>query len=129
MHDDLFRLDDIVAGDDAIKDILLTYGPNWSGEEKGQSIAEADVDGVFFYIKEKQTSSSAFVSLSAADSAQISWVADGHIRITIPGSDTLTKAGPDRFWELKIVIDGKYKSVRTGLITVRHTATGRPATS
>lgn len=133
---DTVRMETILEmyeGEDVKIDFTLTYSDTWSDDEKaGENVAKADVQEMWFYMKENDTDTEAFMQLHAeddwSDTTEIEWLGDtdGRVRVHID-STTEGHAGKNRLYELRLKLtDGSFYTAKKGKIHIYESLIDRP---
>lgn len=119
---------EMYEGEDIGISITLTYSGTWSTViDRGNPVLEADVDTVFFFIKEKESDTTAFIELTDADSNEIEWTDDGEILCKLPGADSEGHQGKNRLYEVRLkMLDGRYFTAKKGKIHIFESLVDRP---
>lgn len=115
----------ITAGSGEFAEIVLQYGPNWSGEEDdGDPVLRADTQKVLFIVKQKENDQEYVMQLSDDAEDQIFWedVNTGQTSVFVGAHATNKMAQANLFWEMKVqMTDDRWFSAATGKLTIKRT--------
>ena len=86
----------------------LKYGANWSvAADRGNAIPKSDTTTVYFYVKEKESDTTAFVEYDDGTATEIEWTDEngGELRVIL-GEETEGHVGTEMPWELRAKMSG-----------------------